>query len=237
MQIYQDEWPGPAEWNVAARLILEDDGHFSYSEYWTCYLATSGGEAQGRWSRCGDTLVLHPEKHEGATILRMEPGSEIVGVIVGEIVKFDSGCDLRLQHEPAQAAVRPAPAAPKAAVPRVAPVPALPGAQSIPAPAASPVAVPVRTPSDTLSTRIRALINDLAPPAQGLSLNRLCREWNALPLHADSIYVWALQPDGTVLRIDHESFRQDGEPETDPLLVRTALVHGSEKYPELAELL
>ncbi|HEX8673960.1 MAG TPA: hypothetical protein VF710_18830, partial [Longimicrobium sp.] len=103
-----------------------------------------------------------------------------------------------------------------------------------PEPRAAP---PTRIPSHALSARIQSLIDELAPPPSGLGLQRLCREWNVLPLHSNSIYLWALRPDGVVFCIDHESFRQDGEPETDPHALYSAFVHGAQTHLELRELI
>ena len=63
-----------------------------------------------------------------------------------------------------------------------------------------------------------------------------CKKKNALPIHANNIYIWAIRPDGTVLCIDHEAFGLPCEPETDQELIREALVHGAIEFPELTEL-
>ena len=63
---------------------------------------------------------------------------------------------------------------------------------------------------------------------------RVCKEeLNALPLHGNQIYLWALRPDGVVLCLDHEAFSRPSEPETDPLTLFAVLVQGATKYPEL----
>ena len=40
-----------------------------------------------------------------------------------------------------------------------------------------------------------------------------------------------------VFCLDHESFRQNGEPETDPHALYSAFVHGAQRHPELRELI
>jgi hypothetical protein len=65
---------------------------------------------------------------------------------------------------------------------------------------------------------------------------RVCKEMNALPLHGNQIYLWALRPDGAVLCLDHEAFSLPVEPETDPLILYAVLVKGAETYPELQTL-
>jgi len=96
--------------------------------------------------------------------------------------------------------------------------------------------------SAELAARIRERIDALGPPpdsgwAPGDWVVRECRETlGALPLHANSIYVWALRPDGTLLRLDHESFRQEVEPETDARRRYGAVAQGARRYPELREL-
>ena len=92
-------------------------------------------------------------------------------------------------------------------------------------------------PSPELAARIRQWIDELT--AKGLQnwLLRTCKELDILPLHATSIYLWALRPDGVVLCMDHEAFRQTTEPETDPLTIYAALAQGARTHPELRELL
>jgi len=66
---------------------------------------------------------------------------------------------------------------------------------------------------------------------------RVCKEeLNALPLHGNIIYLWAIRPDGTVLCMDHEKFNHPTEPETDPLILYAVLVNGARTYPGLQAL-
>src|SRR5688500_19334304 len=66
---------------------------------------------------------------------------------------------------------------------------------------------------------------------------RVCKqEMNALPLHGNQIYLWALRPDGAVLCLDHESASHAVHDETDPLTVYAVLVKGAEEHPELRAL-
>jgi hypothetical protein len=92
-------------------------------------------------------------------------------------------------------------------------------------------------PSATLSARIQGWIDEL--PADGLQnwLRRACKEHNALPLHATLIDLWAIQPDGTVLCMDHEAFNHPTEPETDPVTIFAATAQGARTYPELSALI
>lgn len=96
--------------------------------------------------------------------------------------------------------------------------------------------------SPELSARLQERIADLHPTdpqgwSLGESLLRICQqELNALPLHANSVYLWALRPDGTLLCLDHEALTQPVEPETDPQRAYAAVVHGVAQYPELAEI-
>lgn len=248
MPIYEGDWPGPAEWNIAATLELQDDGRFEYGEHWTCYLAATGAHAKGRWSRRGDALVLQPDESDEAPYLTMKAGTEIVGNMTADHVDFGFGFVLKLKVEREEVVSPPRTNAeaptrstsisdrplvrentpPMRAVAR--PV----GALRVESAAGSPATT---RPSSALSARIQKLIDEVPLPEFGLSLQPLCREWNVLPLHANEIYLWGLRPDGMLLCIDHESFRQEGEPETDPVAVYTALRHGAERYPELAELI
>jgi hypothetical protein len=66
---------------------------------------------------------------------------------------------------------------------------------------------------------------------------RVCKEeMNALPLHGNQIYLWALRPDGVVLCLDHESASHHVEEECDPLTLFAVLVQGAKKYPELRQI-
>ncbi|HSU13395.1 hypothetical protein [Longimicrobium sp.] len=66
---------------------------------------------------------------------------------------------------------------------------------------------------------------------------RVCKEeMNALPLHGNQIYLWALRPDGVVLCLDHESASHHVEEERDPLTLFAVLVQGAKKYPELRQI-
>lgn len=92
------------------------------------------------------------------------------------------------------------------------------------------------TPSPELAARIQQWIDEL--PTEGLQywLQRVCQELGALPLHGTMIYLWAVRPDGMVLRIDHEAFGHPVEPETDPLTVYAVILQGAQDYPELRDL-
>jgi hypothetical protein len=89
-----------------------------------------------------------------------------------------------------------------------------------------------------LTTRIQSLIDELDPPDElGYWPTRVCKyELNALPLHGNWIYLWALRPDGCLLCMDHEAFSHPTEPEDDALVVYAVLTHGARIYPDLEAL-
>jgi hypothetical protein len=61
---------------------------------------------------------------------------------------------------------------------------------------------------------------------------------NALSLFATSaLYDYRIQPDGTVLCVDRESFRQETQVVPDGLVRFAAIVQGAARYPELRELI
>ena len=68
-------------------------------------------------------------------------------------------------------------------------------------------------------------------------IHRLCKENDAIPLDGNEFEVWALRTDGQVLCIDHESFAQRAEPETDREVAYGRIAVGAERRPELLELL
>ncbi len=85
-----------------------------------------------------------------------------------------------------------------------------------------------------LNVQIQRLIDELEPERN--SLREHCKtELNALLVHATQIYLWAICPDSTVLWGDHEAFARPSEPETEPLKIFAAWVHGAEKHREMAE--
>jgi hypothetical protein len=90
--------------------------------------------------------------------------------------------------------------------------------------------------SPELAERIQRHLTDL-PEGFGAWPVRLSKKkLNALPLHGDEIYLWALRPDGVVVCLDHESASLPVWEESDPLTLFAVLVQGAKKYPELQEL-
>ncbi|MEO6063294.1 MAG: HEAT repeat domain-containing protein, partial [Thermoflexales bacterium] len=85
-------------------------------------------------------------------------------------------------------------------------------------------------------TQIQARIKALNPSAIDEWPLRVFKEdLNALPLHGNAVFLWALRPDGVVLRMDHEAFGHPTEPEADPLARFAVVAQGAHQYPELAE--
>ena len=68
--------------------------------------------------------------------------------------------------------------------------------------------------------------------------SRVCKErLNALPLAGNSIYLWALRPDGSLVCFDHEAFGWHSEVEADPVVIYAVMLQGAQKYPELCSLI
>ena len=92
--------------------------------------------------------------------------------------------------------------------------------------------------SPEISRQIQQRIDALDTSGTGAWTLRLCKEeLNALPLHGNQVYLWAVRPDGQVLRVDHEAFRQPAEPEGGALTTYAVLWQGARQYPELGALL
>src|SRR4051812_40658024 len=88
-----------------------------------------------------------------------------------------------------------------------------------------------------VSAFIQGLIDEIAPHVFGDWPMRVCKEqYNAVPIHGNWMYLWALRPDGTVLCMDHETFGHPVTPEDDPLAIYAVLVHAAKRYPILQEL-
>ena len=109
MKVYEDVLDSPDEWNVTSTVTLEDDGQFSYDEYWTSYGGTAGGWVQGVWRRSGDdTIFLRAEHVEGAMYLSWTVGQERQAIERDGSIKIEGWFKLPLQQpEPAQAAPPP----------------------------------------------------------------------------------------------------------------------------------
>lgn len=59
----------------------------------------------------------------------------------------------------------------------------------------------------------------------------------ALPLHANDGYLWAIEPNGRVVCLDHQGFGHPAEPEADPLVIFAVLTKGADRYAELRALI
>jgi hypothetical protein len=124
--------------------------------------------------------------------------------------------------EAAKPAVKPA-VKPSVKPPVKPPAPSPPGARFEP-----------RAPSPELAALLRRWVDE---QGDGNMIARLCKENDAIPLDCTEIYLWVLQTDGQVLCIDHESFAQRAEPETDREVAYGKIAAGAERHPELLELL
>jgi hypothetical protein len=84
---------------------------------------------------------------------------------------------------------------------------------------------------------IQRCIDELRVDSAGDWPLRICKEQlNALPLAGNSIYIWALRPDGSVVCLDHEAFALPWEVETNPVVIYAVLLQGVDRYPELQAL-
>src|SRR5262245_9783000 len=91
--------------------------------------------------------------------------------------------------------------------------------------------------SPELSAEVQRRIDELDPARADAPRARVCKEnLNALPLYYDEHIVWALRPDGILLRLGREATGHPPSPETDPAQVSQVLVWGARRYPELLEL-
>lgn len=96
----------------------------------------------------------------------------------------------------------------------------------------------MRLPSAELSAFIQRKIDEIKAESLGEWIWRVCKEeLNVLPIQSNLIYVWAIQPDGTVICLDHEAFGHPSETETDENVIYAAILNGADTYPELRELL
>jgi hypothetical protein len=94
-----------------------------------------------------------------------------------------------------------------------------------------------RAPSPELAALLRSWVDEIPSDGTANRIYRLCKEHDAIPLNGNQLEVWALRTDGQVLCIDHESFAQRAEPETDAEVAYGMLAAGAERHPELSELL
>jgi hypothetical protein len=88
-----------------------------------------------------------------------------------------------------------------------------------------------------LSEAVRRRIDAIEAHGLGGWLARRCKEkLNALPVVGNQVYLWALRPDGVVLRIDHEAFSVPVEEVADPLTLYAVALHAARLFPELREM-
>lgn len=116
--------------------------------------------------------------------------------------------------------------------PTVKPPAGPPAAAKVPAAKFEP-----RAPSHELAALLRRWIDEPPAGGPGNSVNRLCKENDAVPLDCTETYLWVLRTDGRVLCIDHESFAQRAEPEEDAEVAYGKIEVGARTHPELLELL
>src|SRR5205085_9716760 len=92
-------------------------------------------------------------------------------------------------------------------------------------------------PSPKLSALIQRRIDEIEAESFGAWPVRVCKEnLNALPLHGNLIYIWALQPDRTVVWMDHESASHESDVETDPLTIFSVMNRERVTTPSFAPL-
>lgn len=85
-----------------------------------------------------------------------------------------------------------------------------------------------------IAKRIQARIDALNPdPLKSSATHAFKHVYNALPIAGNSNFMWAIRPDGEVMRMDHVSFQRSCERETDPLQVHAAMASGRLAYVEL----
>ena len=90
--------------------------------------------------------------------------------------------------------------------------------------------------SPELAQLVQRHLTDLPEELGAWPVRLSKKKLNALPLHGNQIYLWALRPDGVVLCLDHESASLPVCEESDPLTLYAVLAQGAQKYPELQEL-
>jgi len=193
---------------------------------------------------------------ESATIVsrgRWADGEPIVDRVAGELVfRGLNGLWATIVPDPPRARPRPRippqptkqPAPPRAASDEA----AKPSVESNAKPQVKPpapfttasTAVPKfepRAPSPELAALLRKWVDELPPVGSGSMIERLCKENDAIPLHCNVVYLYALRTDGQVLCIDHESFAQRAEPEENADVAYGKIAIGAETHPELLELI
>lgn len=83
---------------------------------------------------------------------------------------------------------------------------------------------------------IQCRIDELRADGLGDWPLRRCKELNALPLVGNSVFIWGLRPDGTVVCVDHEALGLPWEVETDQVVIYAVQLEGARIYPELQVL-
>lgn len=88
---------------------------------------------------------------------------------------------------------------------------------------------------EAIQRHIGEFLGDSKPETQWLK--PAVRAHFFLPLYIGWVSVLGIRPDGSVVRWDYESDRENVRPVADGRWQRMALVQGAKKYPELSALL
>jgi HEAT repeat protein len=97
---------------------------------------------------------------------------------------------------------------------------------------------PPGTPDAELSARIQERVDEIQATEPGAWPHRVCKEeFNAVLLFGTQLDMWCLQPDGTLLCWDTDSFSHEGHPETRPRYHFAVMLRGAMEYPELTSLI
>ena len=103
MKKYTDYSHIVGEFEVEATLKIEDDGKFSYDEWWHCYGASTGGEASGNWWKYGDKLYFHCDFKDGSLCLDWSAGETRTATEHKDELDFGPGFTMSLSSpEPVQ---------------------------------------------------------------------------------------------------------------------------------------
>lgn len=88
----------------------------------------------------------------------------------------------------------------------------------------------------TPSPELAAWIESRVAAQTGYFGDGAAKAAGALALHETQFYVYALRPDGTLVRVDFEALSWPSCEETDARRVYAAMRHGAAKFPQLESL-
>lgn len=87
------------ESSIDITLEINDDGRFSYDEWWHTYGSSSGGQASGTWHEDNEAFYFHCDYADGQFIFQWSAGGESKAVKKEDSIEFGGYFEMSLVSE------------------------------------------------------------------------------------------------------------------------------------------